>query len=182
MEKKDNDNAPSQTNNGSATTIKKSPSTDSNMSATPILSDTNSINTNTGSNSNDLGNTFKRRAVACKACHSLKVKCVPVDPAHHFGICIRCKKGNKHCEFDLSNVRKKKPVVPKSSKTQIKDLEAELLKLKKELQEKNNLVAHQNGLIRDYEQRQQKNESTTSAAKKDTTSTNTKQRSPPPRF
>ncbi|GMG21426.1 unnamed protein product [Ambrosiozyma monospora] len=175
MGKKDNDKTPSQTNNSSATTILKSPSTESNTSGTHIPSGASPITTNTGSNNSELGNLFKRRSVACKACHSLKVKCVPVDPAQQFGVCIRCKKGNKHCEFDLSNVRKKKPVAPKSSKTQLKDLEAELLKLKKELQEKNNLVAHQNGLIHHYEQRQSKNESTTSSEKEDTPATNIKQ-------
>ncbi|EGW34766.1 uncharacterized protein SPAPADRAFT_145213 [Spathaspora passalidarum NRRL Y-27907] len=49
-----------------------------------------------------------RRSVACKSCHSLKVKCTPADPNNPGGTCIRCLNGRRKCEIDLNQTRKRR--------------------------------------------------------------------------
>lgn len=49
-----------------------------------------------------------RRSVACKSCHSLKVKCTPADPTNPSGSCIRCLNANRKCEIDLNQTRKRR--------------------------------------------------------------------------
>ncbi|KAK6466014.1 transcription factor activity protein [Scheffersomyces coipomensis] len=49
-----------------------------------------------------------RRSVACKSCHSLKVKCTPADPQNPGGTCIRCQNANRKCEIDLNQTRKRR--------------------------------------------------------------------------
>ncbi|KAK6456148.1 transcription factor activity protein [Scheffersomyces xylosifermentans] len=49
-----------------------------------------------------------RRSVACKSCHSLKVKCTPADPINPGGPCIRCLNANRKCEIDLNQTRKRR--------------------------------------------------------------------------
>ena len=47
-----------------------------------------------------------RRSVACKSCHSLKVKCTPSDPNNPSAPCVRCINANRICEIDLNQTRK----------------------------------------------------------------------------
>ncbi|GME74959.1 unnamed protein product [[Candida] boidinii] len=74
----------------------------------------------------------KRRAVACKACHSLKVKCVPVDEDVKFGPCQRCTKAKRLCQFDLTNTRKRKNSKLKPT-NKIQELEIQIQELKDKL-------------------------------------------------
>lgn len=50
----------------------------------------------------------RRRAVACKSCHSLKVKCIPSDPNDLTSPCVRCIKTRRVCEIDTNHTRKKR--------------------------------------------------------------------------
>lgn len=49
-----------------------------------------------------------RRAVACKSCHGLKVKCTPSDVDNPAGPCLRCLNANRKCEIDLNQTRKRR--------------------------------------------------------------------------
>lgn len=49
-----------------------------------------------------------RRSVACKSCHSLKVKCTPADELNPEGPCIRCLNSNRVCEIDINQPRKRR--------------------------------------------------------------------------
>lgn len=49
-----------------------------------------------------------RRSVACKSCHTLKVKCIPVDINNPGGSCVRCMNANRECEIDLNQTRKRR--------------------------------------------------------------------------
>ncbi|KAG7661413.1 WAR1 [[Candida] subhashii] len=49
-----------------------------------------------------------RRSVACKSCHTLKVKCTPSDPDNPAGSCIRCLNAKRKCEIDLTQTRKRR--------------------------------------------------------------------------
>lgn len=49
-----------------------------------------------------------RRSVACKSCHSLKVKCTPADINNPGGPCIRCLNSKRQCEIDLTQPRKRR--------------------------------------------------------------------------
>lgn len=49
-----------------------------------------------------------RRSVACKSCHSLKVKCTPADINNPGGPCIRCLNSKRRCEIDLTQPRKRR--------------------------------------------------------------------------
>lgn len=64
--------------------------------------------TPTDPNGSGLGANGKRRSVACKSCHSLKVKCTPLDPDDPNGPCVRCSKTGRICEIDLSQPRRRK--------------------------------------------------------------------------
>ena len=44
--------------------------------------------------------------MACKSCHSLKVKCTPSDPNNPSAPCVRCINANRICEIDLNQTRK----------------------------------------------------------------------------
>ncbi|ESX01982.1 hypothetical protein KL918_005032 [Ogataea parapolymorpha] len=86
----------------------------------------------------------KRRSVACKACHALKVKCVPGDPKNQLGACVRCLKANRACEFDLTQSRKKKkPSGPGSSISRFRLLESRLKELQDLLELKNKTIDQQ---------------------------------------
>lgn len=50
----------------------------------------------------------KRRSVACKSCHSLKVKCTPSDINNPAGPCVRCLNTKRVCEIDLNQPRKRR--------------------------------------------------------------------------
>lgn len=53
-----------------------------------------------------------RRLVACKSCHSLKVKCTPANPDDPAGPCLRCLNANRTCEIDLTQTRKRRRKEP----------------------------------------------------------------------
>lgn len=80
----------------------------------------------------------RRLVPACKRCHSLKVRCIPVESDVHFGLCKRCEKSGSHCEYDLTNTKKRKTGEPMSAskKLKLKSLEVEQLKQKIEDQER----------------------------------------------
>lgn len=60
------------------------------------------------SRSPDKDKRNSRRSVACKSCHSLKVKCTPSDPNNPSGPCIRCLNSKRRCEIDLNQPRKRR--------------------------------------------------------------------------
>ncbi|RCK56555.1 Transcriptional regulator WAR1 [Candida viswanathii] len=49
-----------------------------------------------------------RRSVACKTCHTLKVKCSPSDPKNPASPCIRCVNAGRKCDIDLNQTRKRR--------------------------------------------------------------------------
>ena len=63
----------------------------------------------------------QRRPVACKSCHSLKVKCTPSDENDPAGPCLRCLNLKRICEIDLNQPRKrrKKVTTPSSPNTPV---------------------------------------------------------------
>ncbi|CAH2351094.1 transcriptional regulator War1p [[Candida] railenensis] len=63
----------------------------------------------------------QRRPVACKSCHSLKVKCTPSDENDPAGPCLRCLNSKRICEIDLNQPRKrrKKATAPSSPNTPV---------------------------------------------------------------
>lgn len=57
----------------------------------------------------------RRRAVACKSCHTLKVKCIPSDPNDLSSPCVRCIKTKRICEIDVNHTRKKRKQPPQQA-------------------------------------------------------------------
>lgn len=49
-----------------------------------------------------------RRVVACRSCHSLKVRCTPSDENDPAKPCIRCLNSGRKCEINLSQTRKRR--------------------------------------------------------------------------
>lgn len=49
-----------------------------------------------------------RRSVACKSCHSLKVKCTPSNPDDPSQPCVRCLNAKRPCEIDINHTRKRR--------------------------------------------------------------------------
>ncbi len=82
-----------------ATNKKEKPS-----SATP----TTSASTTKKDNGASKPAPSRRRAVACKSCHTLKVKCIPSDPDDLSSPCVRCIKTRRVCEIDTNYSRKKR--------------------------------------------------------------------------
>ncbi|KAH3671952.1 hypothetical protein OGAPHI_000138 [Ogataea philodendri] len=88
--------------------------------------------------------TSKRRSVACKACHSLKVKCVPHDVNNPLGTCVRCWKNKRQCEFDLSQARKKKtPAGSTKLISKYQQLESKIADLQSMLEMKDDTITQQ---------------------------------------
>lgn len=73
--------------------------------------------------------TGRRRAVACRLCHTLKVKCIPSDPNDLASACVRCLKGNKVCEIDIPVSRKKR----KPNEDRVAELESQVRELTEKL-------------------------------------------------
>ncbi|CAK9438837.1 uncharacterized protein LODBEIA_P30610 [Lodderomyces beijingensis] len=61
-----------------------------------------------GSDSANKKAKITRRSVACKSCHSLKVKCTPSDAKDPSAPCVRCLSANRKCEIDLNQTRKRR--------------------------------------------------------------------------
>lgn len=57
-----------------------------------------------------------RRLVACKLCHSLKVKCTPLNPDDPNLTCLRCKNAGRVCEIDVTQTRKRRRKDPGADK------------------------------------------------------------------
>jgi hypothetical protein len=92
----------------------------------------------------------KRRMIACKRCHSLKVKCVPIDPNVEFGSCKRCFKKKMACEYKIATKRKKSVPLTKSMKLKLKN--DEIKKLRDELMKKDKLIKLLRGFTDDEEE------------------------------
>lgn len=76
-------------------------------------------------------NSRPRRARACKLCHSLKVRCQPVDLLDPSSPCVRCTNSKKTCEIDIEQPRKRRRPAGKSADVaalhdQIRDLKEQL--------------------------------------------------------
>lgn len=82
-----------------------------------------------------------RRLKACKHCHSLKVRCTPVDKNDPYSPCIRCINANKVCEIDSVELRKKRKRSPRQELELVSLLKEQIADLKKQLQERNNSSA-----------------------------------------
>lgn len=85
--------------------------------------------------------TRVRRMRACKQCHSLKVRCTPVDENDPYSPCVRCTNFNKTCEIDLDQPRKRRKRANKRDSEsvaelhdQIADLQEQLRQLKRQAQ------------------------------------------------
>lgn len=90
-----------------------------------------------------------RRAVpACLRCHSLKVKCIPVNPDLNFGLCLRCKKSGNECSYNLEATQKKRKAgsepISIAKRLQLKSLEVE--ELKQRLLNQDRLIRHLKGI------------------------------------
>ncbi|OWB54945.1 binding protein [[Candida] boidinii] len=101
----------------------------------------------------------KRRAVACKACHSLKVKCVPVDENVKFGPCQRCTKAKRFCQFDLTNTRKRKNSKLKPT-NKIQELELQIQELKDKLMKQEHINIEQINQLKKQQMPQNQNHNT----------------------
>lgn len=74
-----------------------------------------------------------RRSKACKHCHSLKVRCTPVDEADPSSPCVRCVNSNKVCEMDLDQPRKRKKRAPAKEAATIAELKEQVRQLQAQL-------------------------------------------------
>ncbi|WPK26807.1 hypothetical protein PUMCH_004168 [Australozyma saopauloensis] len=86
-------------------------------------------------NSNGTQNTRIRRLKACKHCHSLKVRCAPVDANDPYSPCVRCINANKVCEIDSVEQRKKRKKSPRQELELVALLKEQISDLKKQLKE-----------------------------------------------
>lgn len=93
----------------------------------------------------------RRRMLACKRCHSLKVKCVPLDTSVEFSTCKRCFKRNISCEYNTLHKRKKPAPLTNSMKFKIKD--DEIGKLREELKRKDRLIKLLRGFTDEEEEK-----------------------------
>lgn len=88
-----------------ATNKKEKPSS---ASSTTTTTTTTSASTTKKDNGESKPAPSRRRAVACKSCHTLKVKCIPSDPDDLSSPCVRCIKTRRVCEIDTNYSRKKR--------------------------------------------------------------------------
>lgn len=79
-----------------------------------------------------------RRAIACKSCHSLKVKCTPADELDPSGPCLRCLNLKRVCEIDLTKTRKRRkrdPTrAPRVAEVELRMLRDEVAGLRRQLE------------------------------------------------
>lgn len=80
----------------------------------------------------------RRLVPACKRCHSLKVRCIPVEAGVHFGLCVRCQKKGSACEYELTTTKKRRNTKALTTvrKLRIKTQEVEELRRKVQDQER----------------------------------------------
>lgn len=74
-----------------------------------------------------------RRMKACKQCHSLKVRCTPVDENDPYSPCIRCMNTNKVCEIDLDQPRKRRKKTNNRESELIAELQVQIADLQEQL-------------------------------------------------
>lgn len=86
-----------------------------------------------------------RRLKACKHCHSLKVRCTPVDKNDPYSPCVRCINANKVCEIDSVELRKKRKRSPRQELELVCLLKEQIADLKKQLKEQSSKPSPQNG-------------------------------------
>lgn len=82
---------------------------------------------------------IRKKSKACKRCHSLKVKCVPLESNDGSQACKRCSAKGIKCEFNITVRRIKKPVVlSKSMKLKLRN--EEIKKLKEQLAQRDRII------------------------------------------
>lgn len=79
--------------------------------------------------------TRVRRVRACKQCHSLKVRCTPVDENDPYSPCVRCTTYNKTCEIDLDQPRKRKKRATRRDMESVADLHEQIADLQEQLRQ-----------------------------------------------
>lgn len=77
--------------------------------------------------------TRVRRMKACKQCHSLKVRCTPVNENDPYLPCVRCVNSNKVCEIDLDQPRKRRKRTSKKENESIAELQDQIADLQQQL-------------------------------------------------
>lgn len=77
-----------------------------------------------------------RRLKACKHCHSLKVRCTPVDKNDPYSPCVRCINANKVCEIDSVEIRKKRKRSPRQELELVAQLKDQINELKSQLKQR----------------------------------------------
>lgn len=77
--------------------------------------------------------TRVRRMKACKQCHSLKVRCSPVNENDPYLPCVRCVNSNKVCEIDLDQPRKRRKRTSKKENESIAELHDQIADLQQQL-------------------------------------------------
>ncbi|GEQ67069.1 hypothetical protein JCM33374_g732 [Metschnikowia sp. JCM 33374] len=85
-------------------------------------------------NSSEGKSARSRRPKACKQCHALKVRCIPVDENDPASPCVRCINAKRTCEIDfLEPKKKKKKIAPRPEKDVIADLKNQISMLQSEV-------------------------------------------------
>lgn len=74
-----------------------------------------------------------RRLKACKQCHALKVRCTPVDEHDPALPCVRCVNGNKTCEIDNVQPRKRRRKAVKKELETVAELRTQVAELQDQL-------------------------------------------------
>lgn len=77
-----------------------------------------------------------RRLKACKHCHSLKVRCTPVNKNDPYSPCVRCINANKVCEIDSVEIRKKRKRSPRQELELVTQLKDQITKLQNQLKQR----------------------------------------------
>ena len=90
------------------------------------------------STTSSIATRSKRRSNACKRCHALKVKCVPVDSKLINGPCTRCVKKKVNCEYKIVKKPKRKQPLTKAMK--LKVTQDEIQHLREELRKRDEII------------------------------------------
>ena len=153
------ENATNRVDGGSATGDNNNESKDSNKSNNNSNSsdsdssdgDYSSASANVSAMGTPSAGETKRRMLACKRCHTLKVKCVPTDPTVESSPCIRCTKKNVHCDYNSISKKRKPTPLTRSMKIKLKNDEVKTLR--EELARKDKLIK----LLRGFTDEEEKN-------------------------
>lgn len=87
-----------------------------------------------GDPGSDTKNGRSRRSKACKLCHALKVRCIPVDENDPSSPCVRCLNSKKVCEFDnLEPKKRRKKTTTKPEKDSVNELKSQISALQSEI-------------------------------------------------